>query len=450
MATSTQDPASDAILARGEKLSQRAQQVRAKFRPGGIGSDTVWALGIEVLNLAASVLSFALLGTGLGPKGYGDYVAIFAITGIFGTLSNSGMALAMMQHARREGEDLAMVSSSCLSLALVSGAALSIVALPVVLGVVDSVSLLTAACFVVGEIMIAPIAVVASELLLNRRGFGAFSRMRMIPLAARMILLVALFWADHLDLAVLGPASLLLVAVVGAVQLGWAGRSTGVTIRLTGFERRHFTTASLFAVGLTALSVQNDGDKAVMAASGTGAEAGLYAAAYKIVQFGLVPMNSLMSSSHQRFLEHDDEAHGQHTKRTLRYTLVALGYGTVFGIGTFIAAPWLTLLLGDQYSHAANTIRLLAPLVLARSVSVFAMNGLLGLGRTGVRTTLLIGSATLSMGLYVALIPSMGSTGAVIGTLVGEGLVAVVAWALLSHYQRDHDRRVDLRRLEQP
>ena len=36
-------------------------------------------------------------------------------------------------------------------------------------------------------------------------------------------------------------------------------------------------------------------------------DVGLYSAAYKIVQFGLIPVNTWMSVTHNRFLEHDEQ-----------------------------------------------------------------------------------------------------------------------------------------------
>lgn len=435
---------------RQSNLRAAAGKAREKFRPGGIGSDTVWALGIEVLLLAASVLSFALLGSGLGAEGYGDYVAIFAITGMFGTLSGAGTGLSLIHHALREKEDLSHVVRSCLTFAVGTSILLGAVALPVLLAVVDSISVVTAICFIGAELVATPFSMVASDILRVHKGFGAASRLRMVSLAARVLLLVVLFSLDALELDVLGPSVLVLSLVIGLSNLRYAGRVAGIRTGFARVQTRHARTAGLYAVGLTALAVQNDGDKAVLAANATGPEAGIYAAAYKIVQFGLVPMNSLMSSSHQRFLEHDEDAQGQHVKRTLKYSLVAAVYGVVFAIGTFLAAPLLTRLLGDEFADATDTIRLLAPMVLARSVSVFALNGLLGLGKTAVRTGLLIASAGVSFAMYLVLIPSMGSTGAVLGTLISEGLVAVVAWVLLTKFQRQQDRQVVARLTEMP
>ncbi|MEN9507094.1 MAG: hypothetical protein RI958_3020 [Actinomycetota bacterium] len=415
------------------------RRLRLGVRPGGIGTDTVWALGVETLTLAVGVLSFALLGSGLGAAGYGDYVAIFAVTGTIGTVATSGTGLAVMHHALREQADVTVVARSLLTFGTAAGCVLGLVAVPIVLLVVDSVGVVTAAAFVGAELVAAPMIWVASDLVRVRVGFGPASRMKMLLPLSRALLLVSLAASGLLRLEVLGPTMFVLTIAVGVILLATSARIVGFTAGRGRVVGAHARSATLYAVGLSALAFQNDGDKAVMSASVPPAEAGRYAAAYRIVQFGLLPMGSLLASSHQRFLRHDDGVAGQHLARTIRYSAVACAYGVVFAIATATAAPLLAGVLGDDYADAEWTIRLLAPLVLARSVSLFALNGLLGLGRTGVRTALLVGGAALAMILYLALIPRFATTGAVTATLVSETIVALVAWMLLVSFQRRED-----------
>jgi O-antigen/teichoic acid export membrane protein len=82
----------------------------------------------------------------------------------------------------------------------------------------------------------------------------------------------------------------------------------------------------------------------------------------------------------------------------------------------------------------------LSPLVTLRCLAMFPLNGLMGIGRTAIRTALLLGSAALSLTLYITLIPSLEWRGAALGTLIGEAALAVAAWWLIVRYQRQQDR----------
>ena len=87
-------------------------------------------------------------------------------------------------------------------------------------------------------------------------------------------------------------------------------------------------------------------------------------------------------------------------------------------------------------------MRWLSPLVFLRSLSMFALNGLMGLGRIGVRTLLIAIIAAVALALYILLIPHHGWKGAVAGTLSSEVLLVVAAWIALLVFQRRADRDI--------
>ena len=61
-------------------------------------------------------------------------------------------------------------------------------------------------------------------------------------------------------------------------------------------------------------------------------------------------------------------------------------YGVVFAVFGVIAAPMITLIVGDEFEGSVTIVRWLAPLVLLRSLAIFPLNGLMGLGYTRLRT----------------------------------------------------------------
>jgi O-antigen/teichoic acid export membrane protein len=118
---------------------------------------------------------------------------------------------------------------------------------------------------------------------------------------------------------------------------------------------------------------------------------------------------------------------------------VGLVYGLVFAAALFVCAPLVTVLLGDDYDGTVTMLRVLSPLVAVRACAEFPLNGLLGLGKLGVRTATIAGAAVSALALYLLLIPALGWQGAVIGTYASEVLLGIVAWLCLLHYQRKHD-----------
>jgi O-antigen/teichoic acid export membrane protein len=415
---------------------------RSRLAPGGLARDTVWALVIEAVLLFSSVLSFALLGRSLGAAAYGDYVAIFAVAAPLGALAVAGSSLALLHHSVRDHEPLAEVTRSSVTIGVVAGTVLGAIAVPLTAFVVDSVAMWVVACFVAAEFLLAPLINLSAAVIQAAEGYGAAAKTRIAPILTRTALLAVLAGFGVLSVETLAPAYLLMTIVIAAVLMHRSGRRCGVRFGPGRAPRRIVNSAVFYSVGITSMSLQNDGDKVVLSASGAGADSGLYAAAYKIVQFGMVPVGGLINSSHNRFLENSEGVENEHIRRTFRYTLVTVGYGAIFGAFMFVAAPTLTKLLGPEYSEATPVLRALSPFIIARGVATFAINGLLGLGRTGVRTVLLIANAVLAVGLYLLLIPEYSWKGAVVATLVSEAVLAVATWTCLIYYQRKHNATV--------
>jgi O-antigen/teichoic acid export membrane protein len=180
----------------------------------------------------------------------------------------------------------------------------------------------------------------------------------------------------------------------------------------------------------------------VLASHGYRTETGLYAAAYRIVQLGLLPVGVLFGVSHQRFLNHQEGEKNQHLRRSVKFAGVTAAYGLLFAIFVVIIAPVLPRLVGEDFRGSVQMVRWLAPLVLLRSLAIFPSNGLMGLGKTFLRSMLLVFTAAVSMVLYIVLIPIMNWKGAVLGTMIGEALLAVLAWGFLLYHQRADNERI--------
>jgi O-antigen/teichoic acid export membrane protein len=78
--------------------------------------------------------------------------------------------------------------------------------------------------------------------------------------------------------------------------------------------------------------------------------------------------------------------------------------------------------------------------VLLRSLSLFPLNALMGLGRYGTRFFVIAAAAVLNISLNLVLIPALSIWGAVLSTMITEGFLIAVVWAAVLHGQRRHDR----------
>jgi O-antigen/teichoic acid export membrane protein len=425
--------------------SEHARRAVQRLRSDSIASESVWGLVFELVTLVGTILSFTLLGRTLGAAGYGGYASLYAIVGPLVTLASAGVVLAVLQHIVRDREPIAETARSCLTITILLGSALTVVGAGAAAFIIEGLTAIAILSILLTEFVTAPIVQVSASTVQAVTGFTDSVKLRLQLVIGRTVILVVLFASDALTVGSLGVAMLAFSAVLALRSLRQVGARYGFRFVPVRMHVRHLKTNGLYSAAISASALNNDGDKLVMAANRLVVDTGLYAAAYRVVSFGMIPITSLVAVSHRRFLEHEEGVRGQHLRRSLKFGAVGGGFGLLFGIGLFLGAPLLPLLMGDQFEGSVPMVRWLSPTVMLRALAMFSLNGLMGLNRVALRTVLIVINAVVAMALYIVLIPRYGWEGAAIGTLISELLVTTSTWWVLVACQRADDRALDTR-----
>jgi O-antigen/teichoic acid export membrane protein len=421
-------------------VRDRVATLIEKARHGDLVSESAWSLGLELATMVGMFVSFALLGSHLGPERFAPYVALYAIVAPLVTLAASGVGLALLQHVVRDKEPLDESVRSCLSLTVLLGGGLTVVGGLLAFVIVDGMSGVAIVSLLVTEFVTTPLVMVVAFTVQAATSYTESAKIRIVFVVARMGLVVVLFVAGSLNFTSLGVFSLASTTVFAAVLLHRASRRFGFAFIPGPIRLHHLRTNVVYSVGISAASLNNDGDKIVLAANNLTVDTGLYGAAYKVVNLGLVPVSSIVASSHRRFLEHAEGVKGQHLRRAIKFAVVTGGYGAVIAVVMMLAAPLLPWLLGEEWEGSVTMIRWLSPLVLLRSVAMFPINALMGLRKTFARSVIIVVNAVVALLAYVVLIPAHGWKGGVYGTMVSEVLLLGSTWTALVVYQRRADR----------
>jgi len=414
-------------------------------RLGGmdLAKESGWGLGFELVSMLGTILSFTFLGRSLGPEGYGGYASLYAIVGPLVTLAASGVTLALLQHVIRDREPLSDVARSCLSLSLLLGALLTVVGIIVALVIVESMTATAIVTILVTEFVSVPLIQVGATAVQASSGFIGAAKIRLLLVLSRTVLLCALFAVGALSLTSLGIGSLVVTTLFALILLRQIGKARGFPMTPGRVHLSHLKSNGVYSVGISAGALNNDGDKLVMAANRLVVDTGLYAAAYRIVGLGMIPVGSALAVSHQRFLQHEEGNAGQHLRRSIRFAGITGFYGLIFAIVIVLFAPLLPLVIGDDFEGSVVMVRWLAPLVMLKALAMFALNGLMGLGRTMLRSGLIVVNAAVAMAMYIVLIPIHGWQGAAAATLITEAILVIASWTMLIVCQRKADRIID-------
>jgi O-antigen/teichoic acid export membrane protein len=186
-----------------------------------------------------------------------------------------------------------------------------------------------------------------------------------------------------------------------------------------------------FSVSHSAASIYNDIDKTMLARLYTLEAAGLYAAAYRLIDVSFTPVRSLLFASFARFFQHGTAGLRGSFSFAKRLIPLAGAYGLFIGVALYLTAPLLPYLLGDEYQSAVEAVRWLALLPFLRAMHYFVADALTGAGFQGLRTGVQVIVGLFNVLINLVLIPTYSWRGAAWATIASDTLLLLGLCAIL-------------------
>jgi O-antigen/teichoic acid export membrane protein len=413
-------------------------------RFGAMAGDTAWTTASEVLAMVAALVSFLLLQQVLEPEQFGAYSGLYQLATIFSAITFSGPGLALVQRRVRYNQPLDEIIESFLSLSLLAAAGSTAVAVALAVWLIG-LSLPEIMVITLSELAANSIIFLSGFLIQVASGYRAMIRVRMVTVVLKILIVPALYLTDRLTILNLGTAYLVAYGLWALVLVLVILPRVGYTLRLGRPPEDAWRSSAVFAGPLAAIQIQTGGDTVALNAFNLRADAGIYAAAYRVVLLAAMPIRVVGQAAFHRFLpEGDTGVAGYHLRRAMQLSgfLFFVAWMAVAGIYAllYVLTPIMDFLISDEYGEAREVMPWLALFLPLLALSGTPLNALLGLERSKPRAVIYLTSALVSVLLYVTLIPGSGWRGAVLATLLSELFLVLAAWGALVHYQRVADR----------
>jgi|HubBroStandDraft_2_1064218.scaffolds.fasta_scaffold00027_14 O-antigen/teichoic acid export membrane protein len=407
-----------------------------KIKTSGLARDTGHLAVGQSLRLVIQAAYFVLIARILGPERYGAFVAIVALAGILTPFSGLGTNNLFIKNVRSGKRNADVCWGNGLLATMISGTAFS--------GLVFAITYL----FHLRIPLYLVAAVCISDLLLLRVielasfGFGAVDRMRELAIQnitgslPRLVAIAVLsVWCHPVTLQEWAGAYLAATAVSTLYALYRAHSLWGAPRFNLSFLREDITEGVYFSIGTSAATIYNDIDK-VMLGKVSFAAAGIYGAAYRIIDVSMTPIRSLASAAYPHFFRKGVDgmasAHAYANTQIKR----AFVYSAALSAVLWLSAPLLPLVLGAHYAPAALALRWLALLPVLRSVHVFLADSLSGAGFQGLRSAIQVAIAMVNVALNLAILPRYGWMGAAWTSLASDGLLLIALWVAVQYKLR--------------
>jgi O-antigen/teichoic acid export membrane protein len=395
--------------------------------------------GVSVLFQA---IYFVLMGRMLGSREYGAFVGVVALVNVLSQFSSLGMEMILLRNISRDRASFAPTWGKAL---LVSGAGFVLLLL---------ISILYGQLFLppalrmlipwiaVSDALLGKLSQLASRALQGADHAAWSARLTAMANAARTVvaglLLVyclqahrhvsALTWVRVYWLASLAVASVSLVLVTRTL-----GRPQFARVRLADLAE-----GLSFSLSSSAISVYNDIDKTLLVSMGQSYAAGIYAAAYRVVDVLTTPIYSLYAAAAPRFFREGTRgvsSAAHFSSRMLRWTIP---FGALAALCLALGAPALPLAFGHSFLGSVSALRWLCLLPLIRGMQYAWGTTITASSSQWLRTATQAAAAVLNLALNLVLIPRWSWQGAAAASLITDGALALsngllVAWLLRRH-----------------
>jgi O-antigen/teichoic acid export membrane protein len=397
---------------------------------------SLWMISGQGVSIAAQALYFILIGRTLGSREYGAFIGVVALVAAVSQFSSLGMEMILVRNISRDRASFASTWGQ--SLGILAGGFLLLL----------GTAMLFAHFALRPDLRtLVPWIALSDGLLgklvqLSSRAFQGAGRLawtaRLSALTnvcrTAMAALVwawarthgvhpaAHFWARIYWLSTLTVA--VIAAIVTTTQLG--------APRFRRIRARDLSEGLSFSVSGSSVSVYNDIDKTFLVSLGQTSAAGIYSAAYRVVDAATMPIYGVYAAAAPRFFRIGAEgatAAAAFSRKTLTRTLPYAAFAS--GVMWF-AAPLLPFAFGPSFRESVAALRWLCLMPVLRALHYGWGSAITGAASQWNRTATQFGAAALNVILDFLLIPRWSWRGAAAASLLTDGALALASYCVLA------------------
>jgi O-antigen/teichoic acid export membrane protein len=410
--------------------------VRALSR-SPLARNTAWMLLSHLGRTLVQAVYFVLIARALGAAGYGAFVGATALVAIASPFASWGTGNLLVRAVARDPREFPRYWGMALWTTVIGGTGLAAI-LAALAGWVLPASVPVALVVVVAAADLICIRLLEA----SGQAFQAFQRLgrtaqlQFLPTLLRLLAVAGMVaWTDRPTVMRWAVLFLLASALSMMAGLVLVTRELGRPRFERGMARGELREGFHFATSLSAQNVYNDLDKTLLARLSTLGSAGVYAAAYRVIDVAFAPVRALLAASYARFFQHGRGGIAGSLAFALRLLPLGVGYALAAGAGLVALGPVLVAVLGNDYADVTVALRYLALIPLLRVVHYLAADALTGAGHQAARSGVQIGVAVLNVVLNLALIPRLGWRGAALTSIASDAALAVGLWLLVLRYR---------------
>lgn len=393
-----------------------------------IAQNTGFVLVAELLVQATRAATIFVLANIFSEEVFARYVTILALTTLLAPVSQWGMSHVGVRAVALE-LPFATTWKKVTSATSVGGVLGTVVAVIIALVFFADTSPVVVGLFGLAQLVGFNTAQASAFMTEAHHRSDVGLRINVAGGVMRLVLLLVFFLMGATDL--LTWSIFLVIGMVGwglvsAVQVA---KAFGGEFGLRAPSREDLRNGLGFVFVQTSSSGQTDIDKFILGASVREIDNAIYSPGYRIAEMATIPLVALVRASYAEFFRRGSKKISDAMTYARKLTFISAGYGIVAGVGLFIAAPLVTIILRNpELAGAVTVIRWMSFIPFVKGLQYFPGNVLTGSDRHSVRSWIIFGTAIVNVIGNVLFIPEFGWRAAAVTTLGAEFLLAGGLW----------------------
>lgn len=390
--------------------------------------------------LGFQAIYFVLMGRTLGSREYGAFVGVVALVAVLGQFSGCGMEMILLRNVSRDRASFAATWGAALRVTVFGFVALLGVAIGFGHFFLRSDLRLLVPWIVFSDGLFGKMAQLASRALQGAGQMRTMAKLMSGMNLGRALLAAGLYsyarwWGGRADALLWAHVYWIAPMLVGLIacwmvtaQFGWP--------RFERMRLHDWSEGLSFSLSNSSISVYNDIDKTLLVSLGQTFAAGIYGAAYRVVDVATAPLYSIYAAATPQLFREGGESVERAdalSNRILRRTFL---YGVGTAVALFFGAGLLPHLFGPSFQESVTALRWLCLLPLLRVLHYAWGTTITASASQWYRTATQIGAAVLNLGLCAWMIPRWSWQGAAWASLLTDGSLAVLSWVVLQRVRR--------------
>jgi len=377
------------------------------------------------LKLAVQAFYFIIIARSLGAQNYGAFVGVVGLVGVFWPFATLGSGGVLIKNVSRDPSQIRKNLGAALLTTLLMASALFSVLLAIS-GFVLPATIPTRLVMLVGasDLFGTGIAVVCGQAFQALEQLKWTASINVLTSLTRLAAAAILAGSSHHPSALqwgsfyFGSTCIVAVTVLVVVV---------VKVGTPHFEFQTFAELReglYFSLGYSAQTIYNDIDKAMLAQFGMLGAAGIYGAAYRLIDVSLAPVSSLLAAAFPNFFRIGADSLSAAVRYAKPLIMRALGYAVLVGVAILAGAGVVPYVLGSEFRLTVEALRWLAILPALKAVHFFLTDALAGAGYQGLRTLIHAGVGVFNILINLWIIPAYSWRGAAWSSIASDALLA--------------------------